>query len=397
MHKVQEKIPAIVIFFHRNRWERLFLASLETIYNLSVIYLSDEITKHTFEEIKQIINNRIKNGSVEQAFINVDFVEFVDARFISSIECPVKFIFSHDDATWHSRNSVTALASNVNAVIVGEPVSVLRYATLGVNAFFLPFEDFSTGGIPPYTERDIDVLFIGSTAKADRNTFLEHLSRNKVDVMVAGGETSALSYEEMSILFKRSKIVLNFSKSTNETTSSIESRYFEHVYEYKARILEAGFCGAYCVSERAPAIELLFRDRIVDTFRSPEECYAIINDLLADTQKLEEKAASFSAACNQLRPQYLTHLFQQWEHDSHKTKLRRIPTWYLRSTYGEKFYFALRYFPVRNLAFCTREILTEQVGVVIKVALLVGCPVAALLKWSQIAKKKLFAKAVISD
>lgn len=87
------------------------------------------------------------------------------------------------------------------------------------------------------TVRDIDLSFIGSTARyADREGALAGLATAGIAVTKSGGQREQpLSIEAYAAMLRRSKVTLNFSKVFAPEVPS---------HQFKGRVLEAMLCGA---------------------------------------------------------------------------------------------------------------------------------------------------------
>lgn len=87
------------------------------------------------------------------------------------------------------------------------------------------------------TARDIDVSFIGSTARyADREAALTRLVKAGIPVKKGGGQREQrLPIEDYAALLRRSRVTLNFSKVFAPEVP---------VHQFKGRVLEAMLCGA---------------------------------------------------------------------------------------------------------------------------------------------------------
>ena len=87
------------------------------------------------------------------------------------------------------------------------------------------------------TVRDIDVSFIGSTARyADREAALTRLVKAGIPVKKSGSQREQrLSIEDYAALLRRSRVTLNFSKVFAPEVP---------VHQFKGRVLEAMLCGA---------------------------------------------------------------------------------------------------------------------------------------------------------
>ena len=340
-----EKPRALILFAIKHRWEESLIAPLERLFHVETVYLRDKIRLLGMKACIKAVNEQIASDDIQVAFFNVDFFPFVDFTFIRKIQVNYKWMFSGDDPTHHLHNSITALHAGVDGVIVSDPVSRLKYKSLGISSLFLPLEGgtiYKQG--PPGTKKQIDVLFIGSSQKADRQVFLDALTKDGINVRVEGGETSSLTYEAMVGLLQRAKIVLNFSKNTVIKTQSIEPLIYDYLLEWKGRILEAGLCGSLCVSEYAPSLELVFLEGEIPFFRSPQDCVAVVRQLLADPSLLASTTDKFVARCKQLNPNNLIGHFELSKPPGQASaRGGEVPYRYYEQSFRRRFHMALDY------------------------------------------------------
>jgi hypothetical protein len=280
------------------------------VYDIKVAYLNEIYKTCDYLTGIDIINDHIHSEDIEVVLFNIDFFNYIDNLFINRINSKFKVLFSHDDATLHYRNVVTAVSTRVNSIIVADPVSVLKYRSVGVNSFFLPLEG---GAIYKFSEdievKDIDILFIGSLLKADRRSFIDAIEKRGFSVLVAGGEVSSLSYAELISLMTRAKIVLNLSKSSELHRNNPEG-YLVYKYEFKGRVLEAGLSGSLCLSEYSPSMELLFQDNTMPMFKNLDECILQLDVLLNDKKLYQRSLETFISKCKELRPSCLIKSYE---------------------------------------------------------------------------------------
>lgn len=296
---------ALVLFACTHRWESEFLETLRLIYNVKVAYVNEVYQKYDYLSGINEINQIIHANGIEVVLFNIDFFNYIDNLFVGRINSRFKILFSHDDVTLHYRNVVTTLLTKVNSIIVADPISVLKYKSVGVNAFFLPLEGGNIYENRKNIEvKDFDIVFIGSLLKADRYSFVEAIKRNGFSVLVAGGEISSLSYQELTQLMARAKIILNFTKSAELNKNSSDG-FLAYKYEFKGRVLEAGFSGSLCLSEYSPSMELLFPDDSIPMFKNLHECTLLLDKLLNNEYLYQCTRDKFIAQCQLLRPSSL--------------------------------------------------------------------------------------------
>ena len=137
-------------------------------------------------------------------------------------------------------------------------------------------------------ERDIDVCFVGAL-KADRKKWLDAIESNGITVTTAGWG-SGLNDQDYYQLFGRSKIVLNFNSQSHHPLVN----YFNETGQWRSvptlRNIETAACGALCLSQWVPEIELMFPRDAIDVFSSVEELKDKIEFYLNDSDTRIEVA-----------------------------------------------------------------------------------------------------------
>lgn len=341
--EVAKKEKLILIFGIRHRWEHQFVEPLRTVFHVEIVYFNPGVGKMGLPEFLRRLNKKIQDEGIGVAVFNVDFFSNIDYLLINSIQIPYKWLLAHDDPTHHVRNSITAIQAQVDGIIVADPVSGLKYRSLGFNTFFLPLEGGVVYSLPdnPEQDRPIDVLFIGRGDLANRREYLQVLEGAGIKVRHEGGEVSRLTYDEMVQLLRQAKLVLNFSLNTVQESDSIEPSVYRYLFEWKGRILEAGLCGALCVSEYAPSLELLFEEEEIPMFENPEQCIALIQRLLSDLKLQQSYRERFVSKCRLYEPEYLVRQFNPAVHPRRRLlrhpNAGRVPHWYHQQSFQSKF------------------------------------------------------------
>jgi len=238
------------------------------------------------------LNRIIADSSATVVFFSVDYFYGIDVEFISRIDHSVqKVLVTFDDLSLHSFNSVTATSCDL--VLTADPLSRLKYIEKGIDAVYFPLESSKTIYRDLGHEKKIDVLFYGNTKLADRQCYIDYLRKNGLKIEVYGDVTTYLDECELVRKICESHIVLNFSKTGSLEIEQIQEVHHRCLWQVKGRIIEVGLCRTVCVSEYAPGIELLYSDTELPTFRSAEECYVLLNDLLNHDKEREEIANRF--------------------------------------------------------------------------------------------------------
>ena len=140
--------------------------------------------------------------------------------------------------------------------------------------------------------------------------------------------------DELWELIIKSKIVINLSKSRTSVVENYASEnVFKFNYNFKGRILLAGFLGVACVSEYSPSQELLFNEDEVPTFFTKEECVKILKKLLTNDELLAKYTKKITSKINDLcdDKKNFEPIYNAIEKLNHRrVELIKIPYWYLR-------------------------------------------------------------------
>ena len=118
----------------------------------------------------------------------------------------------------------------------------------------------------------------------------DSLREKGLRIEVYGEVTNYLEESELVQKICESHIVLNFSKTGFLDKEQIQESHHMCLWQVKGRIIEVGLCRTVCVSEYSPGVELLYSDEELPTFRSPEECQILLENLLSNDEEREEIA-----------------------------------------------------------------------------------------------------------
>ena len=322
------KKKILILFKAPYRWNIFVINKLNKFYDVDYLYLSKMNTNYiaTINEI----NTFIEKKKIEIVFFDVDYQKFVHLFFIRKIKNVKKIMFTPDDYERHNLNSITAGACNM--VLCCCPIASLKYSEKGYTSYFWPLESDSNILKDLNQIKTIDVLFFGRLNQ-DREEYINYIKSNNIKIEVAGNDDN-MSYENLVSLINKSKIILNFSKSTWGSVNSIRDRgVFKFFYQFKGRVIEAGLCGCACVSEYAPQYNLLFSDNELLQFKNKEECVKILKDLLNNPEKLKQYTNNFrNKVTNFFEDQtFFKRIYNEIEKDSViGGNLIRVPYWYLR-------------------------------------------------------------------
>ncbi len=172
-------------------------------------------------------------------------------------------------------------------VIVGpDPIERIQYESYGIPAYSFTLENDliipDNRQLPVGSPRPLDLFFAGYNHKPGRREFLDAAKNSGLSFFAHESEYhGSLSYDELYKLMGTAKIVLNFSKTDNAGPIAYALGYREPVvFQLKGRIIEAGLCGACCISEYFPTIGIAGLAEAVPTFENPNQMVALIRQLL---------------------------------------------------------------------------------------------------------------------
>ena len=295
---LKQKESILIIFSERKKetpntffFEKKF--SLE--YETKLLYLTDFYHKSNIS-IANHLNEIIKNENITVVLFQGDGLSVIDINFINLINNKVKKgLLIWDDKMYHYTNRITASACDF--VLSGCPISVIKFLELGYKAFFLPVE--ANGAVfKDLKEKKIyDVLFFGRQ-KNNRAEVISYLKDNKVKVYECGPyDEISNTFEKLNKLINQSKIVVNFTQQDNTIYKYNPLSNFKFNFDLKGRSYFTGLSGTLCVSEYNPSAELLFINNEMPFFKTKQECFEIIKDLLSNNTKLEEATNRYKKKC----------------------------------------------------------------------------------------------------
>ena len=328
------KKKALIIFKAEWYWNKFIIKKVSKFYQAEHIYL-DKIKKNYLDTIKEI-NNLIREKGIEVVIFDVDYQKFMNLFFINKIKNVKKIMMSWDNYERKNFNMLTASSCHV---VMTDPISIMKYKEIGIPAYFVPLESDGSFYKNLKLKKDIDVLFFGKINQ-DRKNYVSFLEENGIKIKIVGNNMkNTVSDEELVSLMCKSKIVINFSKTTwGRIMNFPEKNVFETEYQLKGRIIQAGLCGTACVSEYAPHHELIYKDDEFLQFKNKEQCLEILKNLLNDSEKLSNYSEKFS---NKTRKCYedektfgsLHNYIEKIDNgkiNKNLDVLKRIPYWYKR-------------------------------------------------------------------
>jgi spore maturation protein CgeB len=168
-------------------------------------------------------------------------------------------------------------AQAFNAVVTCDYYATFAYQKLGIPAFYY-FSNYSKEDFYPISlDKDIDVSFIGDCTKNDRVEYIKYLKKNDISVETygEGSENGFVAKEDMSKIFSRSKINLNFTKVNLISTNTwfLEDNNLTNIIrQNKGRPMELALTNSFCLSEYSSSLDITFEiGKDLDVFYNKED------------------------------------------------------------------------------------------------------------------------------
>ncbi|MBI4823978.1 MAG: glycosyltransferase family 1 protein [Nitrospirae bacterium] len=166
-------------------------------------------------------------------------------------------------------------AQCMDLIVVYDCLSRYRFRQYGLDAisFYSSFDKNRYFKLD--IEKDIDVSFVGDISnKVARKTYIDYIAQNAIPVEVFGNgsKNGQVSMEEMTKIFNRTRINLNFTRISLKNALRKEPNINLRLRQIKGRAAEVALCGGFVLSEYASGIEEVFEiDKEVVVFHSNED------------------------------------------------------------------------------------------------------------------------------
>ena len=367
------KKKILILFKASWHWNKFFINKLSKFYEVEYLYL-DQIKKNYLDSTLEI-NTFLEDKKIEIVFFDIDYQKLINLFFIRKIKNVKKVMVTWDDYERHNFNLITA--SSCDFVVTGCPISTLKYKEIGCPASFMILESDGSFYKDLKLKKDIDVLFFGKVNK-DRKSFVDFINENGIKIKVVGNnEENRVTDEELVSLICRSKIVINFSKTTWGKIMNIpEKNVFQYQYQLKGRIVQSGLCGTACISEYAPHHRLLYKEDELLEFSNKKDCVKILKDLINNPEKLlkysekfVQKTKNFYEEEKTFRQSYdFLNKIEQTKVDEKLKYLKRVPYWYLRICAKQILLKNMKISKIFNSLFHLKEVflLTKKSNILVK-------------------------------
>lgn len=277
----------LLVFKTENRWNELLLKTLTSKFHVWHTYCKEPLKERGLEDVLISIVSEISEHKIQSVIVDQEFFSLFHGGAVRVLaqRAKVGLIF-FDDCHNHYMNRQNACFADF--VITGpDPIERIQYESYGIPALSFTLENDlivpENRQLPAGSPRPVDLFFAGYNHKPGRREFLEAAKSSGLSFLSHETELhGSVSYDELYRMMGAAKIVLNFSKTDNAGPMAYALGYREPVvYQLKGRIVEAGLCGACCISESFPTIGIAGLSEAVPTFESPTQMIALTRQLLA--------------------------------------------------------------------------------------------------------------------
>ena len=261
-------------------------------YNVTQFFLNDNLQLNN-DKIIDKINELINLEKINIILFEGDHAHIINYDFIKKIDDKVKKgIFLGDDMVWHNLNLITS--QSCDFVLSSCPISALKFEEIGTKSFFAPIECDGKLLKDYKLDKIFDVLHFGREKK-NRSYYIDFLKENNINVKsVSPYHEEANTFEKLAKLINQSKIILNFSESSNGDRKFNPLKIYKSFYQLKGRIQMAGLSNSLCITEYSPSIYMMYDKDELPSFTNKNECLDLIKLYLGDEQQLIEKTKKFN-------------------------------------------------------------------------------------------------------
>lgn len=277
----------LIVFKGKNRWNELLLKTLGSRFEVWYTYCGDHVKAFGIEDVLSRLRAEIDAQAILAAIVDQEFFSLFHGGALRELSKSTKVgLIFFDDCHNHYMNRQNSCFADF--VIVGpDPIERIQYESYGITALNWTLENELV--IPEScitaigSTRTTDLFFAGYNHKPGRREFIEAARDSGLTFLCHETERhGSVSYEDLYKNMCSAKIVLNFSKADNAGSAAYALGYREPViYQFKGRIIEAGLCGACCISENFPTIGIAGLSEAVPTFENPSEMVVLARKLLA--------------------------------------------------------------------------------------------------------------------
>ena len=146
------------------------------------------------------------------------------------------------------------------------------------------------------SKRDIDISFVGNLVRRqrqERRDYIASITRQGFRVVAygLGSENGPIDLPSMVEVFNRTKINLNFNRSSTGNIFCREPNINARLGQFKDRMAEIALCGGFVLADYIPGLDEVFRlDKEIGVFYSKEDLIGKIRYYLQHEDEREEIA-----------------------------------------------------------------------------------------------------------
>lgn len=249
----------------------------------TVIY-SEKYLEIGSSGLKKLLSETIIQEHVDIVVVFMGITCILDPWFLSKISnmlgCKIVLIFTDAEHSFENHDKYYAQCADLSWLFAAPMegfFNIHNFPTYAKQGFYLPKYQSTN------VDKDISVSFIGGIYRADRKEYLDFLSKNGVDVFVAGYDSprGEVDFLEKNSIISRSKIHLNFTKVQNKS-KNINVR----LHQQKGRPIEASLLNTFVLSESYSGLEMVFdQNDEIPTFEDKQDLLEKIKYYLVNTEQ----------------------------------------------------------------------------------------------------------------
>lgn len=240
--------------------------------------------------------NFISENNISHLFVFFTGWDFIiPPETLKNVFGKIPIVLFTFDTEYYFENLERYYAQYSSLVVTTDKYSSFAFQELGFNSFCaFSMHDGRNKFRKLYSNKDIDVSFIGNLNTGNRKNYISYLKSNSINIHDFGMNTSngEVSEDRMTDIINRSKIVLNFTglQNFNKMPPGIP-RIRSRIKQSKGRPIETVLCGTFLLTEFSPGIQYMFDiEKHIAVFSTKEELLDKIKFYLENEQLREEMA-----------------------------------------------------------------------------------------------------------
>jgi hypothetical protein len=268
------------------RWVSLLIRALQHRFDVRALFVENNVKENGTEKTLADIISILSSENISRLLIFQEFFSIFHLGVIQLLrDHAVTGLIFFDDVHNHAINRINAHYADF--VIVGpDAFEQVRFENYGIPSVRFCLENEASLPLSIDVQnalaRPIDVFFAGYAHKPGRREYIDAVKKLRVRSFIHETEKDgSMPYSELYKVMLNSKVILNFSRTDNAGPAAYALGFRDPaVYQFKGRIIEAGLCGACCVSEYFPTISINSLIHCVPTFRSVSEMEDVLFSVL---------------------------------------------------------------------------------------------------------------------